>query len=155
VLPGGALQIVIDLSDRRTTPHERFCVLEAALRQRVLRRRRMHSAVEYALNEFRRLPHIRRVSEVRKDAGLSHRRFAELFREQVGLSPKIYCRLHRFQHVVGQIAAGAAVNRSDVAIGGGFCDQAHLSNEFRAFSGITPGSYLAAERPFPNHVPLD
>jgi AraC-like DNA-binding protein len=106
------------------TPHGRFCVLEAALRQRILRRRPMHSAVEYALNEFRRLPHIRRVSEVRKDAGLSHCRFAELFREQVGLSPKIYCRLHRFQRVVGQIAAGAAVNWSDVAIVGGFCDQA-------------------------------
>jgi AraC-like DNA-binding protein len=38
---------------------------------------------------------------------------------------------------------------------GGFCDQAHLVHEFRAFSGLPPESYLTAQRPFPNHVRTD
>ncbi len=43
----------------------------------------------------------------------------------------------------------------DVALAGGYCDQAHLAHEFRDFSGISPGSYLVAERPFVNHVHMD
>jgi AraC-like DNA-binding protein len=42
--------------------------------------------------------------------------------------------------------------RVDVALSGGFYDQAHLIHEFRAFSGLSPERYLAADRPFPNHV---
>ena len=40
---------------------------------------------------------------------MSRRRFAQLFREQVGMTPKRYCRLHRFHNVTRQICAGEAV----------------------------------------------
>ena len=88
-----------------------------------------------------------------RETGLSRRRFAQLFREQVGLTPKLYCRLHRFQQVLRQIASGAPVDWADLALAGGYCDQAHLVNEFRNFSGISPSVYLANERSFANHVP--
>jgi AraC-like DNA-binding protein len=55
----------------------------------------------------------------------------------------------------GQIASGQPVDWVDVALAGGFCDQAHLVHEFRAFSGLAPERYLRAERPFPNHVRTD
>ncbi len=42
-----------------------------------------------------------------------------------------------------------------MALAGGYYDQAHLAHEFRDFSGISPSSYLAAERPFVNHVRMD
>jgi methylphosphotriester-DNA--protein-cysteine methyltransferase len=78
-----------------------------------------------------------------------------LFREQVGLTPKLYCRLHRFQDVLRQIAVGAPVDWADLALAGGYCDQAHLANEFRDFSGISPSAYLASERSVANRVPID
>ncbi len=136
-------------------PAEKFCVLENALQQRLKKRLQLHSAVAYALGEFQRVPHIRRVLEVTREAGLSRRRFSQLFREQVGLTPKLYCRIHRFQEVVQQIASGTPVDWADVALAGGYCDQAHLGHEFRDFSGISPGAYLAGERPFSNHVIVD
>jgi transcriptional regulator GlxA family with amidase domain len=92
---------------------------------------------------------------VARDAGLSRRRFAQLFREQVGLTPKLYCRLRRFQQVVRRIASGTPVDWAEVALEGGFCDQSHMGNEFRGFSGLSPGAFLAGERPFQNHVALD
>jgi AraC-like DNA-binding protein len=138
-----------------STAAEKFQMLEAALLERVNQRRELHAAVLYALGEFARAPHIRSVLDVAREAGLSRRRFAQLFREQVGLTPKLYCRLHRFQDVLRQIAVGAPVDWADLALAGGYCDQAHLANEFRDFSGISPSAYLASERSVANRVPID
>jgi AraC-like DNA-binding protein len=141
------------LRGTRTTS-ARFRLLEAALLQ-AMQPVRLHTAVQYALGEFQRAPHIRSVLDVTREAGLSRRRFAQLFREQVGLTPKLYCRLRRFQQVVRKLATGAPVDFADVALAGGYCDQAHLANDFRAFSGISPSAWLSAERPFRNHAAMD
>jgi AraC-like DNA-binding protein len=149
---GGAATRLRDRLREAGTPSERFRVLEAALLERAEKRLDLHPAVRYALGEFSNAPCVRSVLDVTRDAGLSRRRFAQLFREQVGITPKLYCRLHRFQEVVGKLTAGAPVDWADVALAGGYCDQAHLAHEFHAFAGISPGAWLAQERPFQNHV---
>jgi AraC-like DNA-binding protein len=153
---------ITELRDRLrdvVTVGEKFRGLETALLQVIQRgaehRFPMHPAVQYALGEFGRVPHLRTVIDVTKDAGLSRRRLSQLFREQVGITPKLYCRLSRFRQVVRQIAAGGSFDWVDLALAGGYCDQAHLAHEFRDFSGMSPSSYLAAERPFVNHVRMD
>lgn len=133
----------------------KFRVLEMALLQRMAKRLELHAAVQYAVKEFSKAPRIRKVLDVTREASLSRRRFAQLFREQVGLTPKLYCRLHRFQNVLQQITSGAPVDWADVALACGYCDQAHLAHEFRDFSGISPGAYATSERPFVNHVAMD
>jgi AraC-like DNA-binding protein len=138
-----------------TCPAERFGVLEAALQRRLRERFELHPAVLHGLKEFQRAPHIRSVLEVTREAGLSRRRFAQLFREQVGTTPKVFCRIHRFQQVMRQLSSGAPVDWVDVALAGGYSDQAHLAHEFQEFSGLSPGRYLAAKRPFANHVQMD
>jgi methylphosphotriester-DNA--protein-cysteine methyltransferase len=47
---------------------------------------------------------------VTKETGVSHRHLARLFRQQVGITPKLCCRVHRVQRVVHRISAGAAVD---------------------------------------------
>jgi AraC-like DNA-binding protein len=54
--------------------------------------------------------------------------------------------------VLRQIADGRGVNWADVASAGGYFDQAHLTHEFREFSGFSPTAFLEAERPSFNHV---
>jgi AraC-like DNA-binding protein len=127
-------------------------VLEADLRQRLGEARKVHSAVRYALGEFGRDPRVTGVLEVARNTGLSRRRLAALFREQVGLTPKLYCRLRRFQQVVRRIASGAPIDWAQVSLEGGYYDQAHMAHEFREFSGLSPGAWLASERPFLNHA---
>jgi len=63
--------------------------------------------------------------------------------------------LRRFQAVVRRAATGSEIDWADVALAGGYFDQAHLVHEFRDFSGLTPGEYAAADRPFANHVPIE
>jgi AraC-like DNA-binding protein len=147
-----------ELRDRlraASTALKKFRILESALLARVNKGFELHTAVRYALREFARAPHIRSVLDVTKETGLSRRRFAQLFREQVGLTPKLFCRLHRFQGVLRQIALDAPVDWADVALAGGYCDQSHLGHEFREFSGMSPSAYLASQRTVASHPPID
>jgi len=151
---GSAATRLRDQLREAATPPQRFPMLEAALLERA-KRLELHPAIRFGLGQFQRAPHIRSVLDVTRDAGLSRRRFAQLFREQVGLTPKLYCRVHRFQDVVRTLNSGMPVNWADVALAGGYSDQAHLTHEFRAFSGTSPSAWLAKDRPFPNHMVID
>ncbi|MEN3338317.1 MAG: hypothetical protein V7647_1993 [Acidobacteriota bacterium] len=86
--------------------------------------------------------------------GLSERRFIDRFRTEVGLTPKLFCRVRRFQEVVRRVHRARAVNWSSVALSCGYFDQAHFINDFQAFSGLSPTTYLARKGDHQNHVPL-
>lgn len=152
---------VFRLRDRlRDVPiRQKFETLEAALlgalERCADRRRVLHPSIRHALNQFRQSPHVRTIGDIGKEAGLSRRRLSQLFREQVGMTPKLYCRLIRFRQVIRQIHTGGAVDWADMAVAGGYCDQAHLAHEFREFAGLSPGRYLSAERPHMNHVAVE
>lgn len=126
---------------------EKFRVLEAALLEHLNERLLLNHAVRYALQEFTRRAEIPRVRELAHEAGLSRRRFSQLFREQIGLTPKLYCRLQRFQNTLKLIASGASVDWAQLALAAGYSDQAHLAHEFRDFSGLSPSAYLASPSP--------
>jgi len=92
------------------------------------------------------------VSDVARGTGWSERRFSQVFREETGLTPAVWRRVQRFQQAIGQLHAGAAVRWEQLALNCGFYDQAHFANEFRAFSGMDASTYMAAARPWANHV---
>jgi AraC-like DNA-binding protein len=112
-----------------------------------------HPAVEFALDRFRRVPSALSVAEVARGTGWSERRLCQLFREQVGLTPKVWCRIQRFQRAVRLLYRGADVPWPELALDCGYYDQSHFANEFRAFSGIDITTYSAAGRTlWANHV---
>lgn len=136
------------------TPAARLSVLERNLLAQASRPLVQHPAVTFALKEFGDASHARKVSEVAGRIGLSHRRFIQVFSEEVGLTPKLFCRVLRFQEVLRLIGSRQRVEWADVALGCGYFDQAHFIHDFRAFSGLTPTSYLVHRGEHPNHVPL-
>ena len=140
---GSMVQTLRDRLRGANGPTEKFQILEVALLSRVNEGVQLNPAVRYALVEFDRRSQIPMVRELAHEAGLSRRRFAQLFREQIGLTPKLYCRLQRFQNALKQIASGASVDWAQLALAAGYCDQAHLAHEFRDFSGLSPSTYLA------------
>ncbi|HET9408096.1 MAG TPA: helix-turn-helix domain-containing protein [Candidatus Sulfotelmatobacter sp.] len=136
-------------------PAKKFQILEAALLSRINERVQLNAAVRYALLEFARRPGIPMVRELAREAGLSRRRFAQLFREQIGLTPKLYCRVQRFQTALKQIASGASVDWAQLALTAGYYDQAHLAHEFQDFSGLSPSAYLADCHRSASHASID
>jgi len=144
---GSMVQSLRDGLRTANDPAEKFRVLEVALLEHLNERLHLNTAVRYALQEIARTPGIPRVRELAQEAGLSRRRFSQLFREQIGLTPKLYCRLQRFQNTLKLIASGTSVDWAQLALAAGYCDQAHLSHEFHNFSGISPSTYLASPLP--------
>lgn len=134
-------------------PQRRLAVLDAWLRRK-LRPEPAPAAVLQALQALRSEPGVARIATIVRDTGVSPRRFATLFQQQVGMSAKRYARLLRFQTVVAAAHRREAVDWAAVAADCGFYDQPHLVREFRVFSGLTPGQYLAQQGPWANHVPI-
>lgn len=112
----------------------------------------LHPAVAHALEELRRTPHIQSIIDLARESGLSRRRFSQLFGEQVGTTPKLFCRLQRFLHIVELAKDAEEIDWADVALAGGYFDQAHMAHEFQEFSGLSPGRYLSAAHPHRYHV---
>jgi AraC-like DNA-binding protein len=132
-------------------PDAALDALEQAL-HRAWRDRAVHAAVAYAVGDFGRHADVARVAAVTDRLGMSPRRFAERFEAEIGVTPKRYCRLLRFQGALRRAHADRAVRWADVAVESGYYDQAHFIRDFQAFSGLTPGAYHAARTPFANHV---
>jgi AraC-like DNA-binding protein len=83
-----------------------------------------------------------RLRDVAASLGVGERRLQQLFRAQVGLSPRAYGRLARLHGCLRSLRAQLHPRWADVAVRSGFYDQAHLVNEFRALCGMTPGKFL-------------
>ena len=157
---GPAARSLRDRLRELPTPHARLGFLESILFDRLAPRITRHgpwrrSEVEFALRQFEIAPAITTVRGVAKQAGWSERRFSQVFREEVGLSPKTWCRIQRFQRAVRQLHAGADVPWADLALDCGFYDQSHFANEFRAFSGVDATTYTARRTIWANHIPAD
>jgi AraC-like DNA-binding protein len=149
----------VDLRDRllgAPTHQARFLVLEEALLAEFLRGARVapHAAVTFALRGFFRAPQTGTIASVTDRIGLSPKRFIQAFRDQTGFTPKVFCRIRRFQKALDRIESCRGVDWSTVALDAGYFDQAHFNHDFRAFSGINPSTYLARRTPHRNHVPL-
>ena len=137
-----------------TTPEARFAVLEQALLARLRRSPEPHDAVLHALRCIDRAPQLGTIASLTERIGLRPKRFIQLFTQQVGLTPKLYCRVRRFQRVIGAVNQRREVDWADVAAGCGYYDQAHFIRDFRAFSGLNPGAYLGQRGEYQNHVPM-
>src|SRR6185436_17620595 len=97
----------------------------------------LHPAVAHAL---RAPTETVRVTDIQKRSGYSPRHFIDLFRTNIGLTPKQYYRIQRFSAALSRIAKGDG-KLIDVALACGYADQAHLSREFRELAGVTPTAY--------------
>jgi len=88
----------------------------------------------------------RSVSALAAEVGLSERHLRRAFHETVGLSPKTFARIARFQRA---LALGRAMpgRWSEVALAAGYFDQPHLTAEFRRLARVSPGAMAGPERP--------
>jgi len=109
-----------------------------------------HPAVALALEEFMNISAARTVSEVAKMTGYSRRRFIELFNDEVGLTPKLFSRIQRFQAALELLRQANPISWREIALACGYYDQAHLIRDFQIFSGLTPRAHFAEQLSLPS-----
>ncbi len=80
------------------------------------------------------------VAQAARVYGKSLRQFERQFQLDVGVGPKLYARIARFQHAVQQLTDSTRT-LAELAADLGYSDQSHMSHEFRRFSGLSPAAY--------------
>ena len=84
-----------------------------------------------------------RPGEVARAIGVGERRLQQIFRAEVGMSPKAWGRLARLHACLRSLRCGPVPPPwAALAADGGFYDQAHLANEFRTLCGLSPTEFL-------------
>jgi len=131
------------------TPQQALRRLEALLLQR-LRAGPAQPAHPVVMQALRQFEAGMGVEDAVARSGYSHRQFIRLFSQAVGLGPKLYCRLQRFQKTLPLLQGPLGL--AAVAMEAGYSDQPHLSREFREFAGLTPEQYRLARPASANHV---
>ena len=122
-------------------PIERFRLLEQALLERLPESSGHHGAVRVGLDLLMRTHGRAKIRDVARAVELSPRRFIEVFTAEVGLTPKLFGRVQRFQQAVVSSRGATKVDWAELAVECGYFDQSHLIHEFAEFSDVTPADY--------------
>ncbi len=110
--------------------------------------------IDYAVNQIVNSPNLHSVEQISNKVGYSQKHLIKIFKDNVGLTPKAFLKIIRFQSAIQQIAQAKSVDWSTIAYESGYYDQAHFSNDFRSFSGFTPKAYLQKQFEYLNYVPV-
>src|SRR5262245_4670927 len=119
---------------------------QASLRPRVARARTLEHVVARVRASGGRTP----IAELAREAGLSTRQLERSFRERVGLGPKTFARLVRFQRALALLRSPSS-SLAEIAARCGYFDQAHLVRDFRQFADASPSRIRAAEHELAAH----
>jgi AraC-like DNA-binding protein len=79
-----------------------------------------------------------RVSDLAHHAGLGLRQFERRFRYEIGIPPKLYARIVRFESALHRKAAAPLTRWTDIAHALGYHDQMHMVHDFNRLSGDAP-----------------
>lgn len=112
------------------------------------------NCVEYAVASIINRPTRLSFQQLSDQIGYSQKHFISLFKKQVGVPPRQYMKIMRFQKAVLEIEKAGSVHWSEIALRNGFYDQAHFIHDFRNFSGFTPSKYLTIKTGLLNYVPV-
>jgi AraC-like DNA-binding protein len=95
-------------------------------------------ATEYALAAIAQSKGNLPLKDLQRKLKLSERRFERTFNQQVGISPKLFSRVCKFQAALGQLKRNNYTNLSDIAFDNGYADQSHFIRSFKEFAGFSP-----------------
>jgi AraC-like DNA-binding protein len=128
------------------SPAMRFAVVERALMSRLRSDFVESDGVAGVLHELLPGASTLPVGQIAERAGLSHRHLIKKFSASVGMTPKLFSRVRRFQRAMRQLRSCVPPRWSDFAVECGYADQAHMIREIRLFSGLTPVQHLSSRR---------
>ena len=131
---------------------ERFSIVEQWLIARLSPRQAVHPAVRWAVDRIAASGGKVPVEQLATQTGYTRKHLAGLFVQQVGLTPKTLCRIHRFRGALALLDGATQVPWAALADQCGYYDQSHLINDFRAFSGLSPAELVRQARPDPQSV---
>lgn len=133
----------LDLAGTSATPD----VIAGAIARPVLQAVADNSIdnIDFAIRMLRRMRGTGSLSAIRQHVEIGERQFRARIKDRIGISAKGYSRLLRANALIAEADRQVSPLWADLAHRFGFFDQAHMINELRELTGLTP-SRLASER---------
>lgn len=111
--------------------------------------------VDFAVKSILERPDLASIDAISGKVGFSQKHLIKLFKEHVGVTPKSFLQVVRFQKAIQDIETAKTADWKAIAHDCGYYDQAHFINDFARFSGYRPKEYLAQRSDFMNYIAVD
>jgi len=148
------LELRDDIISLNAVP-QKFQYLENKLYEWFQHRLLANPCIDFAVNTILQTPQFVTMNELNAKIGYSQKHFIQMFKEHVGVNPKQFLKIARFQYALSRIESGTDPDWSGLAFNSGYYDQAHFINEFKLYSGHTPHQYWSKHWDFLNYLPLE
>lgn len=122
---------------------QRLDVLERTLVRRLARGVEDNASLDAMVELILRRGGMISVRTLSDAGGFTRQHLARTFEQHVGVPPKLFCRVIRFQHLIRRMAGKQPHDWAGLAAELGYYDQAHMISDFRQFAGLTPTRYRA------------
>ncbi len=126
------------------TFQERCSLLEGALISLLARGDVRPDVIDRAVRTIERRKGLVEVCRLARACDLSLRQFERRFGERVGIAPKTFCRIVRFQHAVSALRFGRSENLANLAAEFGFADQSHFNRDFKSLCNYLPSDFASS-----------
>ncbi len=110
-----------------------------------------YDRIRRAINLINQAKGVLRIEDLASESFLSRKQFERTFSDFIGTSPKQFIKIVRFQNAIYEKSQNSGLNLTEIAHKCGYCDQAHMINDFKTLSGITPKNYFGNEGIFSDY----
>jgi AraC-like DNA-binding protein len=140
IVGGSRLRILEEqLAESRGTPHLSRLVQNFLLFRLTHAQHDVHPSVMRAVDRLLVGRGTTPIESVAKESGIGRRQLERLFHEQIGVGPKRFAALVRFEWALRHLNSYSSC--ADLAYDAGYADQAHFVRSFREKAGMTPREY--------------
>ncbi|WP_439127229.1 helix-turn-helix domain-containing protein [Peribacillus frigoritolerans] len=109
--------------------------------------------IEYSLNKIYSSKGNVNMNQLAAETGYSTRYLRKQFDAHIGMPPKLFSQIVRFQNSLHMLLNKQAFTVWDVINENGYFDQSHLINEFKKFGYLTPTEFIdAVSKKFSNPI---
>jgi len=124
----------------------RIVILEKYIASHLRENRKIDPTLNNALHIIYQNRGSIKVSELAEQLQVSHRQLGRKFDTWIGISPKAFCRIVRFQNVLKTLPQHLAKEFLSLALDGGYYDQSHFIHEFNSLYGLPPGKLKTGDQ---------
>ncbi|HEY4062070.1 MAG TPA: helix-turn-helix domain-containing protein [Puia sp.] len=105
------------------------------------------SMIEYAQDQMLQRNGLVGIDDLSRQSSISRRSLERHFSDNVGMPPKYYARVLRFNYAFGLKRANPALDWFDIIYDCGYFDQTHFIKDFRHFTGEPPVAFYSKPHP--------
>jgi len=133
------------------TPIQKINVIQDFLIEQLKAKYRNNLIINYSINFISSLQGLSSIKQLEKKTGYSKRYLDLLFKDYLGISPKTYSTIIRFQYfykILGNVEASDLSMQSALEL---YYDQSHFIKEFKRYTGYSPMQYSKINNDFGKH----